>query len=1776
MKHTFTLCMLLLCTLLTNAQSYDSALRYRLVSPSFYQAMDHFIQQAATDLVDTSEENVVNVLERRKLWMSSRISNDVPLGEDMFAPMNKALVSYMAYYNDYCPGSGFTGNWSCLGIYKDFYNQKENNGRIDAIWVHPTDTAHILIGANGGGLWKTNNGGRTWRNITDGAMGTASSVLGMAGVQCIAVNPADTNRIYIAQGGREQSKKSYNYGLGLVYTTNGGTTWHTDADFNVLVTAAHVASVTKVAFMPGTQMLFAISEHKVLYKPSPTDSWVNITPPAFSAHSRQCTDMDFTHSPSGRLVVSFSAVNDTSYLATYDPGTDTWVYTPMVLSGGYTQPYSNLGPVRFSLTSSDVAYIQFRVHNGIDTPASLLIRTPINIYSQDIRNAVFTDHLPGHSCYQVMDFMVSPANSDIIYVANYSDPGPVMVSIDGGITFLRTTDNGHYDGNCIFIHSATNTTDGVNDVVFVGNDGGIRKKRYGTTPFAGITGTGLCVTQFFGFGGTEADDNILMAGAQDVGTWAYRKNESEQWLHTRGSDGYTAKFAVNGVKKAFGEYNNPSSPLHRMFGRSFSGSSILDFTVPTPTDSPISNINRPQYFNPQNTAHVGYSYIWKKHFINTTGNWETGNWKRAFQSEPVYYGLSVPYDKRVVDFHINEEDTNVVYIAYRDITYDRAGNILSPLNDTFGKLYYSDDAYDPSSPGWTNITPSICTSNAINTIMVDPQNPARIWVGFGNVNNGYVGANPDTMKRRVWYSYDYGIHWTEASKGLSALPVNKLVYRKGSDDELYAGTDAGVFKWNKTAAQWECFNNGLPPCTVMDMEFNYCAGKLRVATFGRGIWDTPLPILAPTDEKPIVIDTNTIWSTEKWLQSPVVVKTGARLTITGTTIHMPANAHIMVQPGAELVVNSSRITNSCEGCHWGGIQAWGQNWHAQLPTYQAVVQINNSTIEYAVKGVGNYNPADGVVNMEGGIIKVRNSTFRNNITAVHMRPYHNFDYTPYYIDLPDLSNFVNTHFTINNDYKLHPTPINQLRHVQLDGVRGVQFVGCHFTNYHASLRGHYTGIHATNAGFNVTPGCLVIDPYGGGCLTGYDPSSFRGLSKGIHVVGTTFGETYPPVSIESALFDSSGIGVHIDAHTAVSVTRSQFFIGQSMYTPFAEGLSTLGVPQSCGRNVGILTQNALLFKIEGNTFTSRANTFGIAPWHNIGVLAANSGNASNRIYRNTFTQLSYGVLGVGNMSNHHPALSGHGLKVLCNTFNTNTNDIYSGGNLGSHGLGIEQTYPLHLGAGNTFTGSTLNIANPNLFRPLKYYNDYYAGTVSTSGNVTLITASTATCSSTLPTGGGGDITGSPIGPLIRSPLTAISNTDLFIVKSHYFAAKHRRDSVSQYLTTVIDLGNTQALRHFIDTCANADTLFGRLTDISPYLSRTALDRIITKTIQVGTAYYQPLIDVMALNPEVISDYDYLKKTQEDIDMTTNDFDMLWSIASTTISARGEIENEKGAEQATMNANLSDIILALKSPIDTNISLSDTTFEGICLDTASIYYLIDTNSRYIYLDSLDTWLTEMGSKQATHERIGRQLAAGNLQQAAAVYNSLGYDAYNNQPDPTEEQEYSMLWGVLYDAAIQGRSALYLTSTDKAGLTAPEGINIDASAARSSVAHLLYPSPYVLFPCASAPLAARSSSNDHIKHPDSYNTDADKKDKLKAYPNPSDGMVTFQYQPSGMGTDEITITVLNVLGEKVMQQNIEATTTRLQWNAAKLPSGIYLYTGTNSKGAIIGKGKIVLNR
>ena len=69
---------------------------------------------------------------------------------------------------------------------------------------------------------------------------------------------------------------------------------------------------------------------------------------------------------------------------------------------------------------------------------------------------------------------------------------------------------------------------------------------------------------------------------------------------------------------------------------------------------------------------------------------------------------------------------------------------------------------------------------------------------------------------------------------LPNLPVNCIVFQSYAKDDLYIGTDIGVYHKDSTMIEWQLFNNGLPHVSIRELEIQYTAGKIRAATFGRG------------------------------------------------------------------------------------------------------------------------------------------------------------------------------------------------------------------------------------------------------------------------------------------------------------------------------------------------------------------------------------------------------------------------------------------------------------------------------------------------------------------------------------------------------------------------------------------------------------------------------------------------------------------------------------------------------------------------------------------------------------------------------------------------------------------------------------------------------------------------------------------------------------------------------------------------------------------------------
>src|SRR5262249_54374313 len=91
------------------------------------------------------------------------------------------------------------------------------SGRMNTIAIDPTNTDTIYIGAANGGVWKTEDGGKTWRALTD----TQCSIA----MGSIAIDPSNNKLIYAGTGEENFTFQPSYYGCGVLKSTDGGVTW---------------------------------------------------------------------------------------------------------------------------------------------------------------------------------------------------------------------------------------------------------------------------------------------------------------------------------------------------------------------------------------------------------------------------------------------------------------------------------------------------------------------------------------------------------------------------------------------------------------------------------------------------------------------------------------------------------------------------------------------------------------------------------------------------------------------------------------------------------------------------------------------------------------------------------------------------------------------------------------------------------------------------------------------------------------------------------------------------------------------------------------------------------------------------------------------------------------------------------------------------------------------------------------------------------------------------------------------------------------------------------------------------------------------------------------------------------------------------------------------------------------------------------------------------------------------------------------------------------------
>ncbi len=378
----------------------------------------------------------------------------------------------------------------------------------------------------------------------------------------------------------------------------------------------------------------------------------------------------------------------------------------------------------------------------------------------------------------------SPSNADIVLI--------------GGINTWRSTDAGvtwtiadHWYGSLAQAvhadkHMLKYRTDGS---LFECNDGGVYLSTNDGTSWTDKT-TGIVNSQMYKLGVSQSTNNETITGLQDNGTKLY---SGGSWNDVKGGDGMECLIDYTNANIQYGTYVN--GQIDRTTDH---WSTVTDISANIP-GGPSGSWVTPYLIDPINPLilYVGYSNVWK-----TTDRGNT--WTQVSQINTA---------SKIRSMAIAPSNTNVLYVADPSIIWKTTDNGTT----------------------WNNITGSLPVSSGnITYLQVKNDDENTLWVTL----SGYSAT-------KVFQSVDGGFSWADISAGLPPIPAYTIVQNKQITNEiqLYAGTEVGIY-FKKGADNWISFNTGLPNVKVGELEIYYSANpansKLRAATFGRGLWESPV------------------------------------------------------------------------------------------------------------------------------------------------------------------------------------------------------------------------------------------------------------------------------------------------------------------------------------------------------------------------------------------------------------------------------------------------------------------------------------------------------------------------------------------------------------------------------------------------------------------------------------------------------------------------------------------------------------------------------------------------------------------------------------------------------------------------------------------------------------------------------------------------------------------------------------------------------------------------
>jgi photosystem II stability/assembly factor-like uncharacterized protein len=713
-----------------------------------------------------------------KRWRRG-VSNFINPQGEIEMPSQQQWTALLQQYEAKQSGNR-SATWSALGpffVSNPQFLQGKTQSNVYSLAISPSNPQIMYAGTEPGEIYRSSNAGNTWDCVSlDDFFGY--------GVTALAVHPTNPSIAYA--GGN----------LGVFKTTDAGTLWTNVLPENQL-------GVNEIWVEPAQGLVVLAATEKGLYRSTDAGSnWVQL----FTEKS-----YDLAVNPSNPSMVYLLKNDPGQSICSFFRSTDIGATWSMQSNGWYTStdPARYDGGARLAVSAADpnrvYAYLIgdskpndygfIGVFKSTDAGQSWTLPNgpaggPYTASHPNLAygNPNWTYHQGFYNCA----LMASQTNADHLLIGGLN----LWRSEDGGASFSSVAG---YVGGPLDMHVDMQDFRVGNGDYWISTDGGIYRSTDFFNSQPDFKMQGLRGSDYWGFGSGWNED-VLVGGLYHNGNLAHHEN-------------YGA-----GNFLSLGGAEDPTGYVNPGFNRKTYHSDVGGVVIPYAFGDPLSYFSvgmfpNQSYWAAESSEMEFHPNCYSIAYIGK----ENSLWKTM--DGGASYSLVHQFGNNTLDrihyIEIASSNPKVIYLNQQ------------PNSGNLGKVWKSTDG------GTTWATLSLPPGNSRRMLLsLNPLNENEMWIAYPDGSNG----------NKVFKTSNGGTSWNNLSSAvLNNESPQALVHIAGTDGAVYLFTQFSAYYRNNSSSGWIIDNTGLPTyCNGNIGRPFYRDGKIRLASYGKGIWEKDL------------------------------------------------------------------------------------------------------------------------------------------------------------------------------------------------------------------------------------------------------------------------------------------------------------------------------------------------------------------------------------------------------------------------------------------------------------------------------------------------------------------------------------------------------------------------------------------------------------------------------------------------------------------------------------------------------------------------------------------------------------------------------------------------------------------------------------------------------------------------------------------------------------------------------------------------------------------------